>query len=365
MKLSLIGMSSLLVVASAHAQAPAIDGTAEASYGDAIVTQAIGTGFGNASDAQKGVCNGSELDAAYAKVDTAAGMLYLVLAGNLQTNWNKLELFIDCKAGAGQNMLRSDNADVDYNGLNKMGADTVNALPGLKFDAGFAADFYFSCTIGQSGTGYQMHAVQAQLLTNGGGTGGYIGGSTTDATTGVILINDTVTGIQAAIDNSNAGGVDGSGGGASSGAGVRTGIELRIPLAMMGWDGTSPIKAVSFINGGGHDYASNQFLGAMPVGKTNLGGDGNGGYLGGSAAALRFDLSQIPGDQFFTIPTSSGPACPGDLDHDGVVGGSDLGAMLGAWGVCGASCSADLDHDGVVGGSDLGSLLGSWGACPR
>jgi hypothetical protein len=35
--------------------------------------------------------------------------------------------------------------------------------------------------------------------------------------------------------------------------------------------------------------------------------------------------------------------------------------MLGAWG---GSGFGDIDNDGVVGGSDLGTLLGAWGACP-
>ena len=54
--------------------------------------------------------------------------------------------------------------------------------------------------------------------------------------------------------------------------------------------------------------------------------------------------------------------CPGDLDGNGVVNGSDLGVMLISWG--GADAVADLDGDGVVGGSDIGLLLIGWGPCP-
>ncbi len=53
--------------------------------------------------------------------------------------------------------------------------------------------------------------------------------------------------------------------------------------------------------------------------------------------------------------------CPGDLDGDGVVGGSDLGLLFVQWGGPG---SADLDGDGVVRGSDLGLLFVGWGICP-
>ena len=53
-------------------------------------------------------------------------------------------------------------------------------------------------------------------------------------------------------------------------------------------------------------------------------------------------------------------AVPRDLNHDGVIGGSDLGLMLGNWGLSGIG---DLDNSGMVNGADLGILLGSWGNC--
>jgi len=66
-----------------------------------------------------------------------------------------------------------------------------------------------------------------------------------------------------------------------------------------------------------------------------------------------------------TIPIKASvpQSCVADLTNDGVVNGSDLGMLLGAWGSCGG-CAADLDGDGVVGGSDLGVMLGAWGTCP-
>jgi len=53
------------------------------------------------------------------------------------------------------------------------------------------------------------------------------------------------------------------------------------------------------------------------------------------------------------------PACPADLDNNGVVGGSDLTILLGAWGTAGG----DLNGDGTTGGSDLTIMLGAWGNC--
>lgn len=58
---------------------------------------------------------------------------------------------------------------------------------------------------------------------------------------------------------------------------------------------------------------------------------------------------------------SGPPPCLGDINHDGVVGGADLGLLLGNWGYSG---TGDLNQDGIVTGADLGLLLGAWGVCP-
>ncbi len=54
------------------------------------------------------------------------------------------------------------------------------------------------------------------------------------------------------------------------------------------------------------------------------------------------------------------PACPADLNGDGVVDGADLGELLAAWGTAGPG---DLDGNGIVDGADLGELLSAWGDC--
>lgn len=53
----------------------------------------------------------------------------------------------------------------------------------------------------------------------------------------------------------------------------------------------------------------------------------------------------------------------GDLDGDGVVGGSDLFILLGMWGPCDDcdDCLADIYEDCVVDVTDLILLLGNWG----
>ncbi|MBL9149772.1 MAG: hypothetical protein JNM94_13865 [Phycisphaerae bacterium] len=51
-----------------------------------------------------------------------------------------------------------------------------------------------------------------------------------------------------------------------------------------------------------------------------------------------------------------------DLDCDGVVAGSDLGLVLGAWGPCPENdpCVADVDVNGIVDAADLALILGGW-----
>ncbi|MDG2030977.1 MAG: hypothetical protein P8J45_08240 [Phycisphaerales bacterium] len=53
---------------------------------------------------------------------------------------------------------------------------------------------------------------------------------------------------------------------------------------------------------------------------------------------------------------------PSDLDGDGLVSGSDLTILLGAWGSCRPeeACPGDIDGDGLVNGADLTLMLGAW-----
>lgn len=113
----LVGLTALPLCA-----APTVDGTKDAAYGSALAVQTVDTGFGDANPN-----NGSELDAGYGLID--GGNLYLMLTGNLEANFNKLEIFIDSKAG-GQNVFDSS------------GNDGAGAMDGLVFDAGFTADYH-------------------------------------------------------------------------------------------------------------------------------------------------------------------------------------------------------------------------------
>lgn len=57
--------------------------------------------------------------------------------------------------------------------------------------------------------------------------------------------------------------------------------------------------------------------------------------------------------------------CPGDLNADGMVDLSDLGALFSDYGCTGIGCVGDLNGDGVVGLGDLGVIFGQYGQpCP-
>ncbi|MCW5765436.1 MAG: hypothetical protein KIT68_05615 [Phycisphaeraceae bacterium] len=93
-------------------------------------------------------------------------------------------------------------------------------------------------------------------------------------------------------------------------AAVTTGLEMAIPLSAIG-NPTGDIKIVVFINGGGHDYASNQFLPGLTPFTGNLGGDGSGGFNGTLSGV---NLATIPGTQSATIATNVTVATPPTLD---------------------------------------------------
>ena len=83
-----------------------------------------------------------------------------------------------------------------------------------------------------------------------------------------------------------------------------------------------------------------------------------GGFSSTSSWLCGWTASQAFG---YTTSGCSVP-CLGDLNGDRVVGGADLGGLLGNWG---GSGTGDLNGDGIVTGSDLGAMLGAWGACPQ
>jgi hypothetical protein len=286
---TLLASGLLLAASAAAAFAVTVDGTYDGTYGAPNSVQTTQTQFGDSNLGVVDYANGSELDAAFARVE--GGVLYMLFTGNLESNFNKLELYFDTQGG-GQNQLRGDNPDVDFNGLNRQA--------GLKFDSSFSPDFYVTTTGGYDGSGYRMFAGFAELLTGGSGAGYYLG-SNTAVTPGPLAGGTNPFGIQITINNSTTGGV-GGGCDAASGADTRNGVEVAIPLAAIG----SPagcLKVSAFINGSSHDYLSNQVLGPLPAGTCNLGEPAN------------VDFNQYAGNQYFTVCDVSTPTTKTTWGH--------------------------------------------------
>ncbi len=255
----------------------AIDGTDfQNKYGGPLWVQNVGTQFGNNSDASSTFANGSEINALYARVQ--GGKLLLGVAGNVETNFNKLNIVLDFKSG-GQNTL---------NGLPGLGN-----LSGLTFDNGFDADVVLSYTAGNDPLDSFVDGATAD------GMGGFLGQGNAAGT--MVMLNGAE--IVFGVNNSNTGGVGGFGSPFDSDPGlVTTGVEISIDIAALGYMG-GEIRVAGWINGGGNDFMSNQVVGGLPDGTGNLGGDGNGTFTGNVSG---IDFNNFAGDQFVTIIPAPG-----------------------------------------------------------
>ena len=270
---------AIACVMAAPTSAQTIDGTLDGVYGPALALQTVETQFGD---------NFSELDAGYGTI--SGGLLNLMLTGNIEGNFNKLEIFIDSKAG-GQGVFDSS------------GNDGANAMDGLVFDAGFTADYHIIVRRGNAG-GDKLDIDFANLGTQS--ASGYFdifGGSQTGSGSTGTGVNGSP--ILVAYDNSNTAGVLGGTAAANqaAAAAVTTGLELGIALSDLGYAG-GPIRIMAGVNNQNHNYWANQFLGGLPAPQGNLGGDGAGNFTGEGA----IDFTLFAGDQFFTVgvpePTS-------------------------------------------------------------
>lgn len=305
-----------------------VDGTRDTEYCNVQVTQTTQTQFGDAATGNPDTTGGSELDAAYAKI--ANGRLYLFIAGNLESNFNKLEIFFDTRAG-GQNRLNGQNPNVDFSALNRMGDDLSGN--GLTFDAAFNADYWIN--VGGGGTPYRLYVNYAELSdpadpVNNPGVGFYLGsGKASNASNGGLLDADAGAtnpfGILATLNNSNTAGIGGGTAALDAAAitaaqAVTTGVELSIPLSAIGNPaGLSDIKLCIFVNGSGNDFASNQFLGGL----------GNAEPRENLAEPRNVNLTNIAGDQYFTLTNTCGPSClVGDANCDGNVNNFDIDAFV-------------------------------------
>ena len=177
---------AMLAAWAATARAvPVLDGSVDAEYGAALSIQNTNTQFGNGTNGDPiNGGGGSEIDAVYAKV--SGGRLYVTIAGNLETNFNKLELFFDSKTGGVNSLVGTDlPKGVDPfccggfpppNGGNTNNTGALQRMNGLTFDAGFNADYYMTITHGFEGniggSGIQAYAASAHFADLGQGAAG-------------------------------------------------------------------------------------------------------------------------------------------------------------------------------------------------
>lgn len=275
MKFSMMrGLALLAGVAATGAAFAQVDGAiTPAEYPKGLVaTQLNPTGFGNSNLGQVGFANGSELNQMFVRSD--GQFLYIGLTGNVETNFNKLTLFFDSKTG-GQNRLTGAQSDQGFNAMPRMAefTDTNTAItqPGLTFPAGFTADFAFIHNGGDVAPTHFNDFFVIGVRDESGETDGFYIGSGSYGSNGTLTggtSNPLNTGFLAAISNLNTAGVSDSD--ASGAATAVTGFELRIPLSILE-NNQCGIRILAFVNGGGNDFMSNQFLPSLPAGTGNLG----------------------------------------------------------------------------------------------
>jgi len=367
---------------------PAVDGTVagdEAFYGTARSIQDTNSQYGNATNGDLRYANGgSEIDQVFAAI--AGDRLFVLVAGNLESNFNKLEVFIDSVPG-GMNQLVGSNLPAQVDPFCCPGTPpstgALQQMNGLRFDAGFEADRYLTFSNGNhtfgnpsnSVTTWTLSAFYADLTSGPGGQKSEIGfqynasgiepgleqGEPIDQfNNGCSGPDDTACNppehefaepvdtvsdpsntrnhrdlandidFRMAINNSNTQGVVfGTGPTGGNPQDVLTGIEFSVPLTELG-SPSGPIKIAAFINNGPHDFVSNQFA-----------GDGIlQGNLGSNLAAI--NLGNIAGDQSVTV------TLPADFDRDGDVDHTDLSTWESSFGVdSGGDTNGDGDSNGM------------------
>jgi PEP-CTERM motif len=329
---SLTAVLVTTVTATNLTWAVALDGSLDADgYGTAVAVQTVQTGFGD---------NKSELDAAYARVQ--GDRLFLMFTGNLESVWNRLDVFIDSVPG----------------GMNQV-TRPASVFDRLTFDAGFAPDFLIENIAGPSNFIFQFAEFGSDITTGRDTFVDVFDGQaegTAQTATGVNLGFSFGLGF----DNSNTAGVTGGSDAAdqAAAAAVTTGIELAIPLAAIG-NPSGPFKVLAMVNGAGGNFLSNQLLGGLEPPQANLGSDGQGNLY---ATLGLLDLNDFAGDQYFIVDPT---AIFGDLDGDGFVGIGDLGMVLSNWNQSVTPdnwLTGDPSGDGFVGIEDLNTVLGNWNA---
>ena len=250
-----IGLSivALLAIPTITRSAIIIDGVADASYGSAISTQALGTAaFDNNISTNVGLANGSELDAAYGFISN--GVLYLVIAGNFNSQsgsvpYDELHTFFMADAGTGGDHTLSRFYNGTFSGR-------INNMVGMTFDAGFTANYWIGVNSGQGTSTNPVSMFVDYVVICSNCPSAYLGSVNPPVNPPSAILTNVYFGnvMQFALDNRNVAGVDASTFCTTNSTGtqqsmtassVASGIEMAVPLATIG----SPTGTTVHVNG--------------------------------------------------------------------------------------------------------------------
>ncbi|MFN0011275.1 MAG: hypothetical protein ACKVS8_06475 [Phycisphaerales bacterium] len=269
--IALVG--ALALVAAAGSAQAAIDtaSPAQIALGNFAV-QTSETSFGG----------GNSL--ANAKAEIVGGNLNMLFGGRLNTGFERLMIMFDTKAGGA-------NAPAFVDGAN---------VGGMVLDAGFDADYAYIL----NGDGGTMYINRTTYDFAGNGAGNYVGQVGWANGGGDVPAGGSENGERASVNNQGAGLPFGfnflDGAGLATAAGYNTGMGFSVPLSALDL-GPAPsfFDVFVVILGGDGSTLSTQALGGV--------GNSIGGY--GGIGGVNFN--NIPGNQFFSVPTPGAAALLG------------------------------------------------------
>jgi hypothetical protein len=231
----------------------------------AVATQTAATSMGD---------NLAELDQMFVRPQTDG--LAIAITGNLPTDGTGLALFFDTVPG-GQDPLATASFPGPPSGIAEMN--------GLGMDTGFTPDRLLWVNL----YGGTVYANLYTLATGGGGTDRYLGSTPVGSASPILSGGANTYGAQVAWDNGNLGGVTAAS--AADAASATNGFEALLPWADLGLGGSgSDVKIMAaIVRASG--WLGNQFLPSLGAGAAEIG-------------LAPFSLKTVPGDQFYTQPTT-------------------------------------------------------------
>lgn len=250
-----------------------VDGMLDTGYGDAVSTQTVNTAWEDNLD---------ELNAAYARIQN--GKLYLMITGNMNPNWNSIEIFIDSSSA------------VTTNVLDAAGNDNTDNMDGLVFDSGFSPDYHLNIRLGEFSGAYNFNvdfsdlankttSYHGNLFEGLDGGIGYMGsGDASSNSIAFAFTNSNAEGVVAGISAANQ----------ADALAVSTGLELAISMSDLD-NPYANIRIATMVTTSAHSQLSNQILSGVPAPQDELGATSN------------VNFTAFSGDQFFSVFTRALP----------------------------------------------------------